>query len=284
MVIMARNGMAGQDHGRGPTGEVRPGAGLGSNRRDGHRRTDVAVVDDEQSVHRLARDMFAADGKGFALQTYTSGEQALERIPSELPAVVLMDIGMPGMSGIECTRHLIARLPDLRVVMFTGRSDKDSILQSIMAGACGFITKPSSTGHLIRAVIDAGNDLLALCPAAQRVVGEFLHGIGRAFGPGALSQREHEVMLCLARGMKHKDIAKGLGVSSATVHAHLATIYKKLDAHDRSEARRIFLRLYGGGRRKEEKLKLQTANPKSPRVFAALRLCVESRRSRDRKS
>ena len=160
------------------------------------------------------------------------------------PDVVLLEAELPGLSGLKCARRLIARLPSARIVMFTACTDHDTILESIMAGALDYLTKPVAPGYLVWAVSEAARGRSVLSGEAQAAVVDYIHRIS-ASGKGAtLSWREREVMLLLMKGATYKEISKELGIEEGTVHRHLHDIYKKLGVHRKDEARREFA---GGG-------------------------------------
>ena len=202
----------------------------------------IALVDDEESVHAAVRKAIGdLDGR-WALCCYGRAAAALERIREERPAVVLMDIWMPEMSGIECTWRLKTILPDLPVIMHTGRADASGMLLSFMAGANGYLIKPASPAELKRAVQAALNGETALCPRAQTLLAGHCRNWGVALNQAAsLTLREREVLVCLMQYVHDKDIAQHLGIAEGTVHLHVTSILRKLGVHSRGEAlKKIF--------------------------------------------
>ena len=206
-----------------------------------HRR--IAIVDDDESVHISVRKTLKSHAGGWELDSYLTPQSALDAIPRSemLPEVVLMDIGMPVLSGIDCTRRLKASLPRLPVVMFAAYLDSADIVESVTVGACGYLLKTTSPERLVWALGEAALGRIALCSAAQVALVDYVRRLGAARSSAGLSRRERDVMLCVMQGHLNKDIASRLGISEGTVHRHLSEAYKKLDVHGRDEARRMFI-------------------------------------------
>lgn len=199
----------------------------------------VSVVEDdqvvrEQLVHTLER------ASGFVcVSNHRSAESALEDLPRLRPDVVLMDINLPKMSGIDCVRHLKSQLPSTQYVMLTVYEDADVIFKSLLAGAVGYLLK-GRTGygsHVLAAVRDAahgGSPLNSLI--ARKIVQHFHHQPSRPGAEQPLSPREREVLELLSKGMLYKEIAEMLGVNIETVRKHCHNIYEKLQVSSRTEA------------------------------------------------
>jgi DNA-binding NarL/FixJ family response regulator len=198
---------------------------------------NVAIVEDEENVREgLAALINGSEGYRCVL-TYPSAEKALPEILEKKPSVVLMDLHLPGMSGIECIRRLKARQPDLPVMVLTVYEDDDKIFESLRAGASGYLLKKTPPAKLLEAILDLhnGGSPMSSC-IARKVVQTF-----QAMGPSAketenLSKREHEILEYLAKGYRYKEIADALFISIETVRTHLRNIYEKLHVRSRSEA------------------------------------------------
>jgi DNA-binding NarL/FixJ family response regulator len=199
----------------------------------------VCVVEDdpvvrEQLVHQLSR------AHGFTcLSSHRSAESALEEIPRHHPDVVLMDINLPKMSGIDCVRLLKGQLPNTQYVMLTVYEDADLIFKSLLAGAVGYLLKgrSGSGAHVLEAVRDAargGSPLNSLI--ARKIVQHFHHQPARPGAEQPLSAREREVLELLSKGLPYKEIADMLGVNIETVRKHCHNIYEKLQVSSRTEA------------------------------------------------
>jgi len=203
----------------------------------------VSIVEDNHQLRgTLARVISRADGFQ-CLSHYASAEDALKALPGERPNVVLMDINLPGMTGVECVRHLKEVLPGTQVVMLTAYEDTENIFNSLAAGASGYLLKRTSSAELLaalREVNQGGSPMTA--HIARKVVQSF-----QKTGPSPqttenLSQREQEVLDCLAQGFLYKEIAEKLGISYETVHTYIRRIYEKLQVRTRTEAVAKFLR------------------------------------------
>ncbi len=199
----------------------------------------LCVVEDdkvvrEQLVHQLKR------APGFAcISSHGSAESALEVIPRLKPDVVLMDINLPKLSGIDCVRRLKGQLPGTQYIMLTVYEDADVIFKSLLAGAVGYLLKgrAGSIGQVLEAVRDAargGSPLNSLI--ARKIVQHFHHQPSRPGAEQSLSDREREVLELLSKGLPYKEIAGMLGVNIETVRKHCHNIYAKLQVGSRTEA------------------------------------------------
>ena len=204
----------------------------------------VSIVDDEVDL----RENIAAyvdSSKGFrCLGVHSSAEDALVNLPKEKPDVVLMDINLGGMSGIECVRRLKPLMPATQVVMLTVFEDTEKIFSALAAGASGYLLKrmpPAKLLEAIREVHEGGSPMSA--PIARKVV-QSLQSVPAAPGVEtiALSPREREVLDGLAEGQAYKQIADKLGVSIHTVRNYIRRIYEKLHVCSRTEAVAKYLR------------------------------------------
>src|SRR5437899_4423425 len=163
-------------------------------------------------------------------------------MPLEKPDVALVDINLPGMSGIECVAKLKVRLPGLRVLMLTTYEESDLIFNSLRAGASGYLLKKMLPAELIRAVeeVHAGGAPMSM-QIARKVVDYFHAAPPAASDVDKLTPREQEVLTLLAKGCLYKEISNRLGISVTTVRTHLKHIYEKLHVQSRTEAAVKFL-------------------------------------------
>ena len=209
--------------------------------------TTVALVEDNDQLRgTLARVLGRADGYQCVGQ-HPSAEAALEGLPKEKPQVVLMDINLPGMNGVECVRRLKQILPETQVIMLTVYEDTENIFNALAAGASGYLLKRTPTAELlegIQQVLQGGSPMTA--HIARKVVQSFQRAPAPSAGAAAatddLSPREREVLDCLSQGFLYKEIAEKLGISYETVHTYIRRIYEKLQVRTRTEAVAKFLR------------------------------------------
>lgn len=201
----------------------------------------LAVVDADESARLAVRDIVEAESCGWTLNFYGSSADALRGIPAALPDVVLMDIWMPGVSGMECTRRLKTLLPGLRVLMLTACSGQTEILRSIAAGACGYLIKPVAPNSLVQAVKRAAKGWPVLSPEAERALVSAWQAIGTTSVSTNLSGRECDILPFLAQRQSDKEIALRLGIQPSTVNEHLKRIFRKLGVRTRADAVRMVL-------------------------------------------
>ncbi|MCL4180032.1 MAG: response regulator transcription factor [Verrucomicrobia bacterium] len=197
----------------------------------------LAIVEDDREVREgLARLIGASPGHR-CVAACASAEEALAQLPALKPAIVLMDIGLPGMSGIDCIRALKRLLPETQIMMLTVFEDHDRIFQSLAAGASGYLLKQTPPARLIEAITDlhhGGSPLSA--QIARRVVQAFQPKPAVESPNTQLSPRETEIIQLLAHGRLYKEIADRLKLSVETVRTHIRNIYQKLHVRGRTEA------------------------------------------------
>lgn len=201
----------------------------------------IALVDDDEVIHVAMRHTFKNHASDWVLVGYTNGHDALHNFAQNPPRAVLMDISMPEMTGIECVKQLKASFPQLPVVMFTARDDTENLFSAMMAGASGYVVKPSSPVETVAAVKKALDGTAALCARTEQTIVDWLHNLGRNVSSWKLTSREQQIMLHVCVNRPDKEIAELLNLSYRTVHAHLRNIYQRLGVHGREEARRKFI-------------------------------------------
>ncbi len=204
---------------------------------------NVSIVEDNDQLRdTLAKLIGRTDGFACVGQHGTA-EAAIENVPLEKPDVVLMDINLPGMNGVECVRKLKQLLPQTQVMMLTAYEDTDNIFNALKAGANGYLLKRTPRAELLdalREVHRGGSPMSA--HIARKVVQSFQQSPAAAPETEDLSPREREVLDCLAQGFLYKEIAEKLGISYETVHTYIRRIYEKLQVRTRTEAVAKFLR------------------------------------------
>lgn len=197
----------------------------------------ISIVEDDDDV-RKSLAVLLNGSEGFeCVSTHRTAEDALAAIPGRRPDVVLMDINLPGQSGIECVRQLKARLPATHFLMLTMYEDSKLIFQSLGAGASGYLLKRTAPAKLLEAIqeLQSGGAPMS-SNIARIVVQHFQDRLAPASATDSLSPREREVLDLLAKGHRYKEIAERLGISFDTVRAHLRNIYDKLQVRSRTEA------------------------------------------------
>jgi DNA-binding NarL/FixJ family response regulator len=197
----------------------------------------VAIIDDEPEVREHIGQYVSTAPDMRCIASYRNAAEALDHIPKLRPDVVLMDINMSGMNGIECTRRLKRALPAVNILMLTVFDDSDQIFQALASGANGYLLKRSPPEKLLEAIreVCAGGSPMS-APIARKVVKSFQAPNPRAAEAAQLSHREQEVLQALARGLAYKQIADQLNVSIHTVRNYIRRVYEKLHVHSSGEA------------------------------------------------
>jgi len=203
----------------------------------------VSIVEDnEQLRSTLVRVINRAEGFK-CVSNYGSAEAALEGLPGDKPEVVLMDINLPGMNGVECVRQLKQRGVPTLVVMLTVYEDTENIFNALAAGASGYLLKRTKAAELIAAIREVHTGGSPMTTHIARKVIQSFQRSGPSSSPSEnLSQREQEVLECLSQGFLYKEIAEKLGISYETVHTYIRRIYEKLQVRTRTEAVAKFLK------------------------------------------
>lgn len=196
----------------------------------------VVVEDDEWLRENMAAEINQA-GDLQCVNGYSSGEAALKGIPGDSAQVVLMDIGLPGMDGVECVRKLKTVLPSAQVLMLTVYAESERVFAALLAGADGYLLKRSTTEELTEAIRKVHQGESPMDWRIARQMAQYFGRMGKA-RPGlqVLTGREREVLELLARGAGRKEIADRLGIAAETLTSHIKSIYQKLHAHSRGEA------------------------------------------------
>jgi len=198
---------------------------------------NISIVDDDCELTDKIAAYLNNTANYRCLSTYFSAEEALAKLPKDRPDVVLMDINLGGMSGIECVRQLQPLLPGTPVVMLTVFEDTDKIMKAITAGASGYLLKrmpPSKLLDAIAEVLGGGSPMSA--PVARKVIQLLKNMPVPDSAETELSERERQVLEAMAAGQFYKQIADQLGVSVHTVRSYIRRIYEKLHVRTRTEA------------------------------------------------
>jgi DNA-binding NarL/FixJ family response regulator len=195
----------------------------------------IIIVEDNRLLLENLRLLLNGEEGIKVTGAFGSAEEALPEIAQCAPDVMLTDLDLPGISGIELTRRAKARLPDLDIMAYTIFEDRETVFSAIKAGASGYILKGSTPRELIESLNSLYRGGAPMSPKiARKVIQEFQDDT--VFEDSLLSQREKEIVKGIERGLTYKNIAEKLFISPHTVHTHIKNIYEKLQAKDRPEA------------------------------------------------
>ncbi|MFO1491372.1 MAG: response regulator transcription factor [Kiritimatiellia bacterium] len=200
----------------------------------------VALVEDNRELRNQLAEALRAYPDIRCVAVCANGEAALSEIPAAAPQVVFMDINLPGMGGVECTRELVQICPGVLVVMLTVYDNAEAIFASLESGACGYLHKPVRG----RELVDAARDVVAGgSPMSAKIARMVVHAFQKPASRDIVSPthadltaKEKAVMQWLQEGFLYKEIAERMGISVHTVHFHLRHIYEKLQVRSRSQA------------------------------------------------
>jgi len=203
----------------------------------------VAIVDDDEGIRASLAALIRRASTLKLMGDYADAESALKEIPRHTPDVVLMDINLPGMNGVECVRQLKASVPKVQVLMLTVYEDSDSLFNSLKAGASGYLLKRTASARLLEAIHDVHGGGSPMTPQlARRVVQFFTRPSQGDASVSHLTPGEREFLDQLAKGYAYKVIADRMAISIDTVRSYVRTVYEKLHVHSRTEAVVKYLR------------------------------------------
>ena len=197
----------------------------------------VCIVDDSLEVRESIAEYITSAPDFKCVGACESGEEAIKLIPDLNPAVVLMDINLPGMSGTQCVRKLKDKMPALQVMMLTVYENSERIFEALSAGACGYLLKSTPPEQLLEAIKDMQNGGSPMSShIARKVVQAFHPASGTATLIQQLTPREQQVLQLLAEGFPYKQIAAQLDLSIGTIRTYIQSMYDKLHVNSRTEA------------------------------------------------
>jgi len=196
----------------------------------------VAIVEDDEEIRANLSHRIGSNPAFKLLGTFNDAESAMADLPPRKPDVVLMDINLPQMDGVECVRTLKPQMPTTQFLMLTVYEDNNRLFKSLTVGASGYLLKRTSPAKLLQAIREAYQGGSPMTPQiARRVVQHFSQR-----NPGSelerLAPREREVLDQLSKGFRYKEIVDNLGISHGTLHSYIRNIYEKLHVHSRTEA------------------------------------------------
>lgn len=198
----------------------------------------VVIIEDEKAIREML-GLLINGSQGFScIGMFENSEEAITAIPELNPDVVLVDIHLPGVSGIECVRKLKVKHPDIQFMMCTSLEDSDSIFNALQAGANGYISKTTSPAKILEAIQDIHKGGSPMSSQIARKVVVSFQGAALATKKKleTLSSREQEILTLLSKGLRYKEIAGKLFLSTETVRTHIRNIYEKLQVNSRTDA------------------------------------------------
>lgn len=197
----------------------------------------VSLVEDDSGVRTSLAKLIGSTPGFSCLSMHHTAEIAIQELPKLHPQVVLMDINLPGMSGVECVRRLKPVLPDTQFIMLTVYQNTEHVFNALAAGATGYLLKTTPPAELLAAIKDVhGGGSPMNSHIARKIVQSFQKAAPSTSTTENLSPRESEVLDLLAKGFLYKEIADQLGLTYATVHTHIRHVYEKLHVRSRTEA------------------------------------------------
>ncbi len=195
----------------------------------------LAIVEDDPILIENLKLLLSGEEGITVTGAFASAEEAVHSLRKSSPEVMLVDLGLPGMSGIELIRKAKSDMPNVEIMVHTVFEDRESVFSAIKAGASGYILKGSTPRELIESLYNLYRGGSPMSPKiARKVIHEFQDdSISEQY---ILSHRERDIVKCIEEGLTYKEISHRLSISSHTVHTHIKNIYEKLQAKDRNEA------------------------------------------------
>ena len=202
----------------------------------------VALVEDDEGIRSSLASLIRRAPALRLAGDYPDAETALKEIPRRPPDVVLMDINLPGLNGVECVRQLKASVPAVQFLMLTVYEDSESLFNSFKAGASGYLLKRTASARLLEAIRDVYAGGSPMTPQLARRVVQFFSRPAPGDSVSHLTPGEKEFLDQLANGYAYKEIADRMKISIDTVRSYVRTVYEKLHVHSRTEAVVKYLR------------------------------------------
>lgn len=198
----------------------------------------IAIVEDLDVVRNGLKDFISLSTDFLVVGSYKSGEEALQKLPDAKPDIVIMDINLPGMNGIECIRQVKDKSPGTQFMMFTVYENDDKVFEALKAGASGYLLKNTGLLHIAESVKELHEGGSPMSANIARKMVNLVRGDSDKKTPflDILSNREKEILQLLAKGLLYKEIAEQLNITTGTVRIHIHKIYEKLHVQNRTEA------------------------------------------------
>jgi len=201
----------------------------------------VAIVEDDARIRKVVTEVLASARDCQCVGAFADGTTAVAKLPSLAPDVILMDINLPDLTGVECVARISPQLPGAEIIMLTVYQDPETIFQALAAGAHGYLVKPVMPRKLLEAIREIRSGGVPMSPGIAREVVDFFRrepvkpASGAAVEDAGLGLREQQVLKLLVDGLSYKEIAGELGITSNTVGTYVRRIYEKLHLRSRRE-------------------------------------------------
>jgi len=199
-------------------------------------KTRVAIVEDHEKTREYLTALFGGSDGIELLGAFGTGQEALQSLPELVPDVLVVDINLPDMSGIEIIRIMRERVPRMEILVLTIHENREHLFLALQAGATGYLVKGTSSTEIINAVAMLMAGGAPMSPVVARYVIEEFQDVKGARDSSALTKREREVLQGIASGLSEKKLADTLSLSPHTIHTHIKKIYRKLQVNSRAEA------------------------------------------------
>jgi DNA-binding NarL/FixJ family response regulator len=196
----------------------------------------ICIVEDLKEVMDGMTSLLTLDERFEVLATFPDAEKAAEELPAWQPDIIIMDINLPGMNGIDCIKKVKPQCPQSQFIMFTIYEDDEKVFEALNAGASGYLLKKTPLGKICESLLELYSGGSPMSTQIARKVINRLRNNETAGNIDVLSVRENEVLQCLATGLLYKEIAEKLSISTGTVRQHIHHIYEKLHVQNRTEA------------------------------------------------
>ena len=199
-------------------------------------KTQIAIVEDDEIIRKSLERLLNRSGDFSCSGCYPSAEEALAAVPKKTPDMLLMDINLPGMNGVECVRRLKPLCPKLQIVMLTIYDNLELVFEALRAGAVGYLLKQNRPEEILSALREVGQGGAPMSSQIARMVVQAFHTEPSKDDFSSLSERERTVLDYLAQGLQNKEISDKLGLGYDTVRTYVRRIYDKLHVHSRAQA------------------------------------------------
>ena len=196
----------------------------------------ICVVEDLKEIREGMVSLLSLDERFEMLASFTDAEAAARDLPAWQPDIVVMDINLPGMNGIECIKIVKSQCPNTQFMMFTIYENDEKVFEALEAGASGYLLKKTPLAKIVEALTELHEGGAPMSMQIARKVIERMHGNETTGSIDVLTSRENEVLQCLAKGWLYKEIANKLNITVGTVRQHIHNIYDKLHVQNRTEA------------------------------------------------